>query len=37
MKTHLDPARIAAATGNGIDSYHGFTKMMWLQDERPEV
>ena len=27
----------AAITGNGVDSYYGFTKMMWLRNERPEV
>ena len=24
-------------TGNGVDSYYGFTKMLWLRDHEPEV
>ena len=37
VRAHLDLERLGAVTGNGVDSYHGFTKMMWLRDERPEV
>ena len=37
VRAHVDVARLGAFTGNGVDSYHGFTKMMWLRDERPEV
>ena len=37
VKAHIDLARLGAVTGNGADSYYGFTKMMWLRDERPEV
>ena len=37
VKAHLDVAHLGRVTGNGVDSYHGFTKMMWLRDERPDV
>ncbi len=37
VRTHVDPDRLSAVTGNGVDSYYGFTKMLWLRDERPEV
>ena len=26
-----------AITGNGVDSYYGFTKMLWLRNHRPDV
>ena len=37
VKANIDLARLGAVTGNGVDSYYGFTKMMWLRDERPEI
>ena len=37
VKAHLDVAHLGRVTGNGVDSYHGFTKMMWLRDERPDL
>lgn len=37
VKEHIDLARLETVTGNGVDSYYGFTKMMWLKQERPEV
>ena len=37
VKANLDVERLGRITGNGVDSYHGFTKMMWLRDERPDV
>ena len=37
VKNSLDLERLGRITGNGVDSYHGFTKMMWLRDERPDV
>ena len=33
----VDVERLRAVTGNGVNSYYGFTKMLWLRDERPEV
>ena len=37
VKANLDVEHLGRVTGNGVDSYHGFTKMMWLRDERPDV
>jgi len=37
VQSNLDLHRLGAVTGNGVDSYYGYTKMMWLRDERPEV
>ncbi len=37
VKDNVDLARLGAITANGVDSYYGFTKMMWLRDERPDV
>ena len=37
VRANQDMARLQAITGNGVDSYYGFTKMLWLRDERPEV
>lgn len=37
VKQNLDMARLQATTGNGADSYYGFTKMLWLKNEQPEV
>ncbi|OBA00433.1 FGGY-family carbohydrate kinase [Halomonas sp. G11] len=37
VKAHVDLSRLGDITGNGVDSYYGFTKMMWLKAERPEV
>ena len=37
VKANVDLQRLGAITGNGVDSYYGFTKIMWLRDERPEV
>ena len=37
VKSHVDLQRLGAVTGNGVDSYYGYTKIMWLRDERPAV
>ena len=37
VRTHIDLRRIGDITGNGVDSYYGYTKMMWLRDERPDI
>jgi ribulokinase len=37
VRARIDIDRLHAITGNGVDSYYGFTKMMWLRDEQPEV
>ena len=37
VRAHVNLERLGAITGNGVDSYYGFTKMMWLRDERPDI
>jgi xylulokinase len=37
VRQRLDVARLEAITGNGVDSYHGFTKMLWIRDNQPDV
>jgi xylulokinase len=37
VRRHLDLERLYAITGNGVDSYYGFTKMLWLRNRAPEV
>lgn len=37
VQAHVDLGRLGTITGNLVDSYYGFTKMMWLRDERPDV
>lgn len=37
VRAHVDTGRLLAITGNGIDSYYGYTKMLWLREVRPEV
>lgn len=37
VRAHVDVARLEAITGNGVDSYYGYTKMLWLREHRPEV
>lgn len=37
VQQHVDLAWLEAITGNGVDSYYGFTKMMWLKQERPDL
>jgi ribulokinase len=37
VRATLDIKRLAEITGNGVDSYYGYTKMLWLRNNRPEV
>jgi xylulokinase len=37
VRASLDVARLAEVTGNGVDSYYGYTKMLWLRNHRPDV
>lgn len=37
VRANIDLQRLGAITGNGVDSYYGFTKMLWLKQHRPEV
>lgn len=34
---NVDVDRLKAITGNGVDSYYGFTKMLWLREEHPSI
>ncbi len=37
VRRTVDLERLYDITGNGVDSYYGFTKMLWLRENRPEV
>jgi len=37
VHNNVDLERLCDITGNGVDSYHGFTKIMWLRDHAPQV
>ena len=37
VQANVDLEQLHEVTGNGVDSYYGFTKMLWLKQERPEV
>ena len=37
VRRQVDVERLHDITGNGIDSYYGFTKMLWLRDKEPEI
>ncbi len=37
VREHLDVEQLQRVTGNGIDSYYGYTKMLWIKRNAPEV
>jgi xylulokinase len=37
VRASIDQDRLFDITGNGVDSYYGYTKMLWLKRHRPEV
>ncbi len=37
VRGNIDLERLYAITGNGVDSYYGYTKMLWLRDHEPDV
>jgi len=37
VRSHADLERLYDVTGNGVDSYYGYTKMLWLRDKQPDV
>lgn len=37
VRQHVDQERLLAITGNGVDSYYGYTKMLWLKNRQPEI
>jgi len=36
IKQNVDLDRLFAITGNWVDTYFGYTKMMWIKDNEPE-
>ena len=37
VKKNVPQKEIFSITGNYVDSYYGFTKMMWLRNNKPEI
>jgi len=37
VKENISKDKIFSITGNYVDSYYGFTKIMWLRDNRPDI
>ena len=37
VRAQVDVERLMAITGNGVDSYYGYTKMLWLREKMPAV
>lgn len=37
VKAHIDLDKLFATTGNFVDTYYGFTKMLWIKDKEPEI
>jgi xylulokinase len=37
VRREVPLAELVRLTGNGVDSYYGFTKIMWIRDHEPEV
>lgn len=37
VRQHVDLQQLQEITGNGVDSYYGFTKMLWLKQQRPQI
>ena len=33
VRANVDVARLQEITGNGVDSYYGYTKMLWLREQ----
>ncbi|HFZ8995809.1 TPA: FGGY-family carbohydrate kinase [Citrobacter freundii] len=37
VREQVDLVQLEAITGNGVDSYYGFTKLLWIKRHWPEV
>ncbi len=37
VKEHIDLDHLYDVTGNYVDSYYGFTKILWLKNNKPDV
>lgn len=36
IRSNVDLDRLFELTGNGVDTYHGFTKILWIRENEPE-
>ncbi len=37
VNANVEVPRLEAITGNGVDSYYGFTKILWVREHLPDV
>ncbi len=37
IRENVDVEKLFEITGNGVDTYHGFTKMLWIKRHEPEI
>ena len=37
VRANVDLDRLRSVTGNHVDSYYGFTKILWIRNNRPDV
>lgn len=37
VRRHVDLEQLQRITGNGVDSYYGYTKMLWLKHNKPDI
>lgn len=37
VREHVDLDRLRDVTGNHVDSYYGYTKILWIRDNLPEI
>lgn len=37
VRRHVDLQQLFAITGNHVDSYYGYTKMLWIKRHEPEI
>jgi xylulokinase len=37
IREQVDLERLFEITGNGVDSYYGFTKMLWIKHHEPQI
>lgn len=37
VKDNIDDGLLRSVTGNHVDSYYGFTKILWIKNNRPDV
>lgn len=37
VRQHVDLEMLKRVSGNGVDSYYGYTKMLWIKRNKPEV